>query len=82
MAVLTGKWRMLRDLQSQPSVRSWVDDCTAFVQGREAAVNLAEEAGRTIQAMEQMRLIANRDKSSVRGSDARLTAAMKAVAGP
>ena len=82
MAVLTGKWRILRDLPSQPSVRSWVDDCTAFVQGREAAVNLAEEAGRTAEGMQMMRLMVNLDKSGVRGSDARLTAAMRAVAGP
>ena len=42
MAVLTGKWRILRDLPSRPSVRTWVDDCTAFAQGREPAVQLAE----------------------------------------
>ena len=82
MAVLTGKWRILRDLPSQPSVRSWVDDCTAFVQGREAAVNLAAEAGRTAEGMQLMRLMVHLDKSGVRGSDARLTAAMRAVAGP
>ena len=51
MAILTGRWRILRDLPTQPSVRSWVDDCTAFVQGRAPAVNLAEEAGRTAVSM-------------------------------
>jgi hypothetical protein len=84
MAVFTGKWRTLRDLPTSttPSVRSWVDDCTAFVPGREAAVNLAAEAGATVEAMESMRLKVHYDKSGVRGSDARLTAAMRAFAGP
>ena len=52
------------------------------MQGREAAVNLAEEAGHTVAGMEQMRLMVNLDKSGVKGSDTRLTAAMRAVAGP
>ena len=82
IAILTGKWRILQDLPTKPSVRSWVDDCTAFVHGREAAVNLATEAGVTIEAMEKMSLKVNRDKSGVRGSDTRLAAAMRAVAGP
>ncbi len=59
IAILTGKWRILRDLPTKPSVRSWVDDCTAFIQGREAAVNLATEAGATIEAMAKMSLKVN-----------------------
>ena len=43
---------------------------------------MATEAGVTIEAMEKMSLKVNRDKSGVRGSDARLTAAMRAIAGP
>ena len=71
IAVLTRKWRILRDLPTQPSVRTWVDDCAAFVQGREGAVNLATEAGHTVETMEKMSLKVNRDKSGVRGSDTR-----------
>ena len=59
MAISTQRWRTLRDLQIRPSVRTWVDDCTAFVQGREPAISLAAEAGRIVEDMEQMSLRAN-----------------------
>ena len=54
MAISTQKWRTLRDLQIRPSVRTRVDDCIAFVQGREPAISLAAEAGLTVEDMEQM----------------------------
>jgi hypothetical protein len=51
MAILAGIWRILRDLPTQPSVDNWVDDCTAFVQERTSAINLATDAGRTAETM-------------------------------
>jgi hypothetical protein len=82
LAIVTQQWRLLRDMQAGPSVRTWVDDCTAFVQGETAAVELAGEAGRKAEEMQTMSLSVNRPKSGVLGSSARLTAAMRAAAGP
>ena len=82
LATVTQQWRQPRDMQAEPSVRTWVDDCTAFVQGEAAAVELAGEAGRKAEEMQTMSLTVNRPKSGVLGSSARLTAAMRAAAGP
>ena len=82
LAIITQPWRLLRDLQSGPSARTWVDDCTAYVQGRGAAVDLAAEAGRTAADMQVMSLNVNLVKSGVLGTSTQLTAAMRAAAGP
>ena len=82
LAIVTQQWRLLRDMQAGPSVRTWVDDCTAFVRGEAAAVELAGEAGRKAEEMQTMSLTVNRPKSGVLGSSSRLTAAMRAAAGP
>ncbi len=43
MALVTHPWRkQLRSIPSQPSVRTWVDDCAPFAQGNQAAVGMAE----------------------------------------
>ena len=82
LAVVTQQWRQLRDMQARPSVRTWVDDCTAFVQGEAAAIELAGEAGRKAEEMQGMSLVVNRPKSGVLGTNPRLTAAMRVAAGP
>jgi hypothetical protein len=82
LSIVTQPWRLLRHGQARPSVRTWVDDCTAFVQGEQAAVELAGEAARKAEEMQTMSLKVNRPKSGVLGSNARLTAAMRAAAGP
>ena len=82
LAIITQPWRRLRGLQSRPSARTWVDDCTAYVQGGEAAVELAAEAGRTAEDMQAMSLRVNQAKSGVIGTSPQYTAAMRAAAGP
>ena len=79
LSTVTQPWRQLRDGQARPSVRTWVDDCTAFAQGEQTAVALAGEAAFKVQTVS---LKVNRPKSGVLGSSTRLTAAMRAAAGP
>ena len=69
LAVVTQQWRQLRDMQARPSVRTWVDDCAAFVQGEAAAIELAGEAGRKAEEMQTMSLTVNRPKSGVLGTN-------------
>jgi len=82
LALVTQEWRFLRDLQSAPSVRTWVDDCTAFVQGKQAAVELAAEGRWRAERMQDMSLVVNKAKSGVLGTSAELTKAMREAAGP
>ncbi len=83
MAVVTQPWRrQLRSSPSQPKVRTWVDDCTAYVRGTVAAIGLAGAAGRTAEDMEQSGTRVNVTKSGAVGSDEVHTAMMLLAAGP
>ena len=83
LAILTQPWRKrLRAMPSAPSVRTWVDDCSTFVQGRVAAVAMAGQAGRTAEDMQLMGLQPNTTKSGVVGSSPTHTEEMREAAGP
>ena len=83
MAVVTQPWRrQLRLLPARPSVRTWVDDCTAFVLGEAAAVGLAGAAGRTAASMERAGSKVNVTKSGCVATTPLLTEMMRLAAGP
>ena len=48
LAIVTQPWRkQLWAMPCNPSVRTWLDDCTAFVQGHDEAIDMAAKAGET-----------------------------------
>ncbi len=69
-------------LLSQPSVRAWVDDCTAYVLGSFAAVELAGAEGRTAANMQTMGTRVNVAKSGVVAATTLPTETMRHAAGP
>ncbi len=83
LAVVTQTWRkQLRNLPVRPSSRTWVHDCTAFVQGAVGAIGFAGEAGRTAGTVELFRMKFNRTKSGVVTTTPWHTEMMRLAAGP
>ncbi len=59
-----------------------MDDCTAFVQGNQAAVGMAGAASRAAGGMEKMVMKVNRLKSGTVGTTTLHTRMMQLAAGP
>ncbi len=80
MALVTQPWT--KQFRSKPSVRPWMEDCTAFVQGDQAAIGMAGAASRAADGLEKSGMKVNSLTSGTVGTTTLQTRMMQLAAGP